>query len=44
MSQTRKFVGADEAGRRPGRDHRSNRTVGPALGHVRYQGGRDAQA
>jgi len=38
------LIGAHEADRRPGGDHRSDGTVGPALGHVRGDGRRDPQA
>jgi hypothetical protein len=38
------LIGAYETDRRPGRDHRPDQTVGPALGHVRREGRRDPQA
>jgi len=37
------LVRAHQADRRPGRDHRPDQTVGPALGHVRREGRGDAQ-
>ena len=38
------FVAAHQANCRPGRDHRPDGTVGPALGHVRRESRRDPQA
>ncbi len=38
------LIRAHETDRRPGRDHRPDRTVGPALGRVRCEGRRDPQA
>ena len=40
----RKLIGAYETDRRPGRDHRPDQTVGPAVGHVRREGRRDPRA
>jgi energy-coupling factor transporter ATP-binding protein EcfA2 len=41
--QERKVVRTNQADRRPGRDRRASRPVGPALGHIRRQGGREHQ-